>query len=95
MSKDFIECSKLNLIPAQYTLKKEDIELAWGNANFGGSEKIDIIGETLLKIAGGYGTGATALSICQDLGLVGKNRINPRLTKKGQKVMYHLNKDFK
>jgi hypothetical protein len=46
------------------------VELAWGNANFGDVSPRDVIANTLLKCAVGYATGRTARVICEELGLV-------------------------
>jgi len=49
----------------------KQVDLAWGNANFGDNySKRDIIANTLLKCASGYETGHTAKCIVEELGLV-------------------------
>lgn len=50
----------------------KQIDLAWGNANFGntGLTKRELIANVLLKCASGFETGHTAKCIVEDLGLV-------------------------
>ena len=54
-------------------LTDEQINDAWGNASFGNIAKRDVVANSLLKYASGYGTGHTAQCICRDLGLITKN----------------------
>lgn len=81
-------------MPEEYKISDDDINRAWGNANFGGRDKRQVILETLLQIAGDFSTGHTAMCICQDLGLLGTKSSGrlPSLTKKGKRVMYYWNK---
>lgn len=67
-----------------------EIDAVWGNANFGPCPRRQIISDTVLKIAGGYDTGHTALIICQELGLLGRSKDPERrtLTKKGKRYLY-------
>ncbi len=51
------------------------INNAWGNANFGESNKRDVVANALLKYASGYGTGHTIECICRELGLITKQYI--------------------
>lgn len=46
------------------------IDIVWGNANFGDIEKRTVIAQSLLRYACGYSTGKTAELICANLGLV-------------------------
>lgn len=80
-------------IPEEYQFDDETLNKVWANANFGDRDKRSVITETLLQIGGGFSTGHTALCICQELGLVGKNKRKPVLTKKGRRVMYYWNKE--
>lgn len=82
-------------IPEEYQISDEEIDRVWGNANFGGRNKRQVILETLLQISGDFSTGHTAMCICQELGLlgVGTSRKLPKLTKKGKRVMYYWNKE--
>lgn len=66
----------------------QHLEEAFEGTNFGGSKPADIVAGTLLKIAGRYHTGHTALVCCQELGLVGKNKQSPKLTLKGSRYLY-------
>ena len=92
LQKDYVLVSKGTEIPEEFLIMDEQILAAWGNANFGeNTNHRQIILDTLLKIAGGYSTSHTALSICRDLGLVGRGK-HVTLTKRGCKVMYHWNK---
>jgi hypothetical protein len=64
----------------------------FAGTNFGASKPREIVAETLLKIAGGFSSGNTALECCQELGLVGKNKIHPQLTRTGRKYLYYAHK---
>lgn len=76
-------------IPAEYWIEEHALENVWGNANFGeNTNRRLIILDTLLKVASDFTTGHTAMTICKELGLIGKSG----LTKKGRKVMYYFNK---
>jgi hypothetical protein len=73
---------------------KEDINNVFGCSNFGeylNNNKIEIIKDSLLKIAGGYRTGHTATMICFHLGLLTKSKTS--LSKKGKYNLYCLFKD--
>ena len=64
----------------------EELDKAWGNANFGDSlTKRDVVASALLKYACGYITGHYAQCICVELGLVTKNL---NLTIKGKRYLY-------
>lgn len=63
----------------------EQINTAWGNAQFGSGSKRGIIANALLKYASGYYTGHTIMCITQELGLVGKN---VTLTKLGKRYLF-------
>lgn len=67
----------------------EEVETAFGGTNFGAMrDHRQIIADTLLKIAGDYCTGHTALTCCQYLGLIGKSKRSARLTKKGRRYLF-------
>lgn len=75
--------------PGESLVSDADINAAWGNANFGNQPRRKVIDDALFQIAGDYHTGYTAMTICQELGLVGKSRgALPRLTKKGKRYLY-------
>lgn len=61
------------------------IDLVWGNANFGEVGRRDLINNTLLKCASGYSTGRTAKCIVEELGLVTPKW---KLTKLGERYLY-------
>ena len=66
----------------------EEIEKAWGNADFGDQPKREVIYDTLCKFAMGYGTGKFARAITEELGLSGgENHGRERLTEKGLKFL--------
>jgi hypothetical protein len=48
----------------------EQLNDAWGNANFGNVDKREVLRNTLLKCAAGYKTGRTAECIVKELSLV-------------------------
>ncbi len=64
----------------------EQITSAWGNANFGNTNKRDVIKDALLQIAGDFHTGHTAECILKELGLVSPKRA---LTKKGRRYLFY------
>lgn len=64
----------------------EEIDKAWGNANFGSESKRDVIKDALLQLAGDFRTGHTAECILKELGLVGTNI---SLTKKGKRYLFY------
>lgn len=67
-------------------LTDEQIDKAWGNANFGEScVKRDLIKNSLLKLACGYMTGSTIRHILSELGLIKKTYT---LTKLGKEYLW-------
>jgi hypothetical protein len=66
-------------------LSDEQIDSAWGNANFGKSNKRDIIVNALLEYTYGYETGHTIKQICEELGLVTNQA---ELTTKGERYLF-------
>lgn len=67
----------------------EQLDITWGNANFGSRSKRDILKFALLKIACGYANGHTAQCIIKELGLVGKSAMKGNtLTKKGKEYLW-------
>lgn len=63
----------------------EQINTAWGNANFGSRTKREILAGALLKCASGYYTGHTAKQIVSELGLV---TAKWTLTKLGKRYLF-------
>lgn len=61
------------------------VDLAWGNADFGNISKREVIANTLLKCASGYHTGHTASCIVQELGLVTQNW---KLSQRGKRYLF-------
>ena len=62
----------------------QEIESAWGNANFGDLPKRDLILKTLNQVAIGYEGGRTAMAILTELGLITrKEDLSYKLTAKG------------
>lgn len=74
--------------PTHEMIPEWQMQEAFKETNFGSSKPREIVAETLLKIAGEFSPGHTALVCCQELGLIGKNKHEPRLTKKGRKYLY-------
>jgi len=70
----------------QDIITDEQMEKAWGNANFGSTDKREIIRNTLLKCASGYYTGHTAKCIVSELGLVYQSKW--KLSKLGQQYLF-------
>jgi transcriptional regulator with XRE-family HTH domain len=52
----------------------EQLNKAWGNANFGSIPKREVLRNTLLKCASGFLTGHTAKCIVEELGLVHRSK---------------------
>ena len=76
---------------AEEMVTDKELESAFAGTNFGkGRSNRKIVAETLLKIAGDYHTGYTAICVCQELGLLGKIRTNrmPALTHKGRRYLF-------
>ena len=73
------------MLELQKIITDEELDKAWGYANFGNCSKRDILRSTLLKCASGYYTGHTAKCIVEELGLVTKKWT---LTKKGKQYLY-------
>ena len=85
-------------------LTDDQINAAWGHANFGESShadsegaiarlamitRRDIVASTLLKYACGYHSGSTARAICVELGLASRTKSNGiKLTGKGKEYLY-------
>ena len=63
----------------------KEINLVWGNANFGEMEKINVVKMGVLKCASGYSQGSTSRSIVIELGLVTKGY---NLTRRGRKCLW-------
>ncbi len=63
-------------------LTDEQINHAWGNANFGSTPKREIIANSLLKYMCGFDTGRTAFLICNELELVNDKKIPTKLGKR-------------
>lgn len=74
----------------------ETLNYAWGNANFGSSNKRDVIFDTLLKVTAGYHSGHTAMTICTELDLIGGYTSGSKifLTGKGREYFYTACKQF-
>lgn len=71
-------------------LTDEQIDLVWGNANFGETiSRREIVNENLLKIEQGYHIGHTASCILQELGLVQSQGIRKplKLTQYGNRYL--------
>jgi len=79
----------------QSILTDEQINQAWGNANFGANTvKRDIIAGALLQINAGYAEGHTIKVICRELGLLKGAAGNISTTKKGNFYLFHYFRPF-
>ena len=63
----------------------EELDSAWGNADFGGLERRDVVRHALLKCASGYYQGFTSKQIITALGLITPGYV---LTKKGKEYLW-------
>ena len=61
-----------------------EMEKAFEPYNFGDSSSRKILEEGVMKVAAGFKDGYSAVTILQNLGLIGKNKFKPVLTKKGK-----------
>lgn len=64
----------------------EQMDAAWGSANFGITPKREVLRNALLKCASGYYTGYTAKRILEELGLV--HRSKWQLSKLGKQYLF-------
>jgi len=63
----------------------QELDIAWGNADFGNNDKRHIIKHAVLKCASGYYTGRTAKNIIIELGLAYERW---ELTPKGKQYLF-------
>lgn len=75
---------------SQEIVTKEDIDSVWGNSNFGGISKEDVVKYGLLKCASGWYQGHTSTRILQELGLITKKYV---LTKRGKYCLWEWFKE--
>lgn len=68
-------------------ITEADLDKVWGNANFGSTDRMAIVRESLLKRACGYHDGHTITCICQELGLITKSL---QLTSLGRYNLYWM-----
>lgn len=64
----------------------EQINEAWGDADFGTASRRDVVNNTVLKCASGYYTGHTAACIVRELGLVQQRKW--KLSESGKRYLY-------
>jgi hypothetical protein len=69
----------------QEIVPQDDIDAVWGNANFGGYSRRNVIDLGVLKCASGYYQGHTSTQIITELGLVDKEY---KLTPKGRAYLW-------
>lgn len=72
---------------------KSELDEAFGNANFGGVDRVELLKESVLKQLAGYRCGRTITDIMVELRLIGKKTRVP--TKRGKRFLYFefANKD--
>lgn len=63
----------------------EQLNNAWGNADFGDLPKRKVLANALLKYASGYSTGKTISCIADELGLITKSG---KLSALGKKYLF-------
>ena len=78
--KKYLLSKETTIIPTD-----KEIDLVWGHANFGPTERIDIIKMGVLKCASGYYQGHTSRQIITELGLI---TVNYNLTRRGRKCLW-------
>jgi len=74
-----------NLQDEKEIVSDEDLDKAYGNANFGSTEKRDVIRYGVLKCVSGYYQGHTSTCIVTNLGLVDKEY---KITPKGRTYLW-------
>jgi hypothetical protein len=84
---------KANCWPKNYQISDDKIAEVWGNSNFGSRTRREVILDCLAQISAGYSTGSTATRICRELGFVCGKLGEPKLTKLGNKYLYHATQD--
>lgn len=62
-----------------------DLDTAWGNANFGGMSKREVLRLGTLKCLAGWHQGHTSMTICTELGLIDKKY---QVTAKGKAYIW-------
>lgn len=73
----------------QGLISDKDIALVFSGTNFGANRDYrSILADTLLKIAGDYSTGYTALCCSEALGLLSRGKRGATLTKKGKRYLF-------
>lgn len=73
--------------PCEELVSDQDLDAAWGHAQFGDIPRRNVVAQTLLKVLGNEHSSFTPLHICSDLGLISDFRSKPRLTSKGRKYL--------
>lgn len=66
----------------------EEVAACFAGKDLGECDPREIIADTLIKIAGDFGTSYTATRCCQKLGLLGEGKAI-QLTKKGRRYLYY------
>lgn len=82
-----MEKTKFNTCLNLSKLTEVEINKAWGYADFGGQDKLDVIIETLKKVAQSWSFGKTALHIVTELGLVEERNNSLGLTDRGLAIL--------
>lgn len=76
----------MNVNSTSEIIADAELDIVFGNANFGEVTKREVIYDSLLKCLAGYTTGSTAKRICIELDLVYANKWD--LTQKGRLYLY-------
>lgn len=84
-----IESKKVMFDELNKLVTDEDVSRVFKGTNFGTARSNRrIIADTVLKIAGDFTTGYTALVICCELGLIKRTKRGEKVTKKGRRYLF-------
>lgn len=75
----------LNAETVEQLVTDDELDRAWGNANFGGRTKREVVRLGTLKCLAGWHQGFTSKTICTELGLIDSQY---RVTAKGRAYIW-------
>lgn len=71
-------------------ITQNEVDAVWGNANFGGMDRMDVVKYGLLTCAGGFYQGYTSTCILKELGLISLTKKGNVLALKGKRNLYNF-----